>query len=192
MEVSDIKIYKNGSWHTLRGSRILNNKSWHTLNAGSGIYKNGVWYTLKPLAFSVSSSYNISFSGGEIGGGNGVTLDLMKSGVRVSFVDWRFTQQSTKEQTSGTSQISCQPTDVFDQLRVGYDLRIPSSLSGVSASIVVTNVTTGKQLYSGNLTMPATSSGLVYTNSLITLSAPISSSGGVAQEISITVNITTY
>lgn len=53
-QVSDIKVYRNGSWHSLRGQKIYANGAWREFKSGCGVYKGGVWYTLIPTSSTTS------------------------------------------------------------------------------------------------------------------------------------------
>lgn len=46
VEVSDIKIYRAGRWHSMTNTRYYVNGAWRPFKKGDSIYHNGEWYTL--------------------------------------------------------------------------------------------------------------------------------------------------
>ncbi len=45
-EVSDIQVYKNGAFHTMRDQKVFRNVAWQSLGVGSGVRKGEDWYVL--------------------------------------------------------------------------------------------------------------------------------------------------
>lgn len=47
--VTDISVYKNGHWQSMRDQSVWKDGKWNTLGVGSGVYKSGTWHLLRSL-----------------------------------------------------------------------------------------------------------------------------------------------
>ncbi len=51
--VSDIKIFKNGQWLSLRGQKVYAGNAWREFKAGCGIRYGGQWHTLSATSVDI-------------------------------------------------------------------------------------------------------------------------------------------
>ena len=47
--VNDIKIFKNGQWHTMVNSRVYDGTAWRVFKSGDKVFHNGEWYEIAPV-----------------------------------------------------------------------------------------------------------------------------------------------
>ena len=51
--VSDIKIFKNGQWLSLRGQKVYAGNAWREFKTGCGIRYGGQWHTLSATSVDI-------------------------------------------------------------------------------------------------------------------------------------------
>lgn len=51
--VSDIKIFKNGQWRSLRGQKVYAGNAWREFKTGCGVRYNGQWHTLSATSVDI-------------------------------------------------------------------------------------------------------------------------------------------
>lgn len=51
--VSDIKIFKDGQWLSLRGQKVYAGNAWREFKTGCGIRHEGQWYTLSATSVDI-------------------------------------------------------------------------------------------------------------------------------------------
>lgn len=51
--VSDIKIFKDGQWLSLRGQKVYAGKAWREFKTGCGVRYNGQWHTLSATSVDI-------------------------------------------------------------------------------------------------------------------------------------------
>lgn len=51
--VSDIKIFKNGRWLSLRGQKVYAGNAWREFKTGCGVRYNGQWHTLSATSVDI-------------------------------------------------------------------------------------------------------------------------------------------
>lgn len=53
VNVSDIKVYKDGAWHSLRGQKVRYGNEWKTFTDGCGVRADNQWYVLASTSIGV-------------------------------------------------------------------------------------------------------------------------------------------
>ena len=191
-QVTDIKVYRNGSWHSLRGSRIFRNGSWQTLSVGSGIYKNGVWYTLKPLDWTLKVLYGVTVNLGvaDTLGKPWVTASLYRTEDSTTAVFLGGTQvpldSSGMGKLSGNSQSS--QSKAYDKLYVNV-----VNTQGSTARILVSFSLTSQDgsISASGYFKKNVANAIVEGSNFTPLSTPI---GGSYSNVplTLTINVTAY